>query len=88
MALTGAALISRAPHLSSSVQMLSAPQADTPIALEIALKLQNIDTLEPLLRDVSDPTSPNYGNYLTAAEVNDKFQPAEESRVVVKAWLS
>lgn len=86
--LTSAALISRAPFLPSSIQMLSVPQQDTPITLEIGLRMQNIDELESLLRDVSDPTSPNYGNYLTAAEVNDKFRPAEESRTAVKAWLS
>lgn len=68
--------------------MLSLPPSDTPITLEIGLRMRNIDDLESLLRDVSDPTSPNYGKYLTAAEVNDMFQPAEESKVAVKAWLS
>ena len=67
--------------------MLSVPPKDTPITLEIALTMQNVDELESILRDVSDPESSNYGNYLTATEVNDKFQPAEESRAAVKAWL-
>lgn len=86
--LASAALVSRAPFLPSTIQMLSLPSPDTPITLEIGLKMRNIDELESLLRDVSDPASPNYGNYMTAAEVNDMFQPAEESKAAVKAWLS
>ncbi|KAL2111752.1 hypothetical protein VUR80DRAFT_9394 [Thermomyces stellatus] len=68
--------------------MLSIAPPDTLITLEIGLKMRNIDQLQSLLRDVSDPTSPSYGNYLTAAEVDDMFRPAEESREAVMAWLS
>ena len=88
MDLTSAALVSRAAHLPSSVRMLSVPASDTPITLEVGLKMQNVDKLESLLRDVSDPASRSYGNHLTAAEAYDRFQPAEESRAAVKAWLS
>lgn len=86
--LTDAALVSRATHLPSTVQMLSVPPDDTPITLKIGLKLQNINRLETLLRTVSDPTSPNYGRYLTATQVNTMFRPTEESSAAVKAWLS
>lgn len=86
--LTNAALISRAAHLPSTVQLLSVPPDDTPITLEIGLKMQNTSHLETLLRTISDPESPNYGRYLTAEQVNTLFRPAEESRKAVKAWLS
>ena len=85
--LTNAALVSSSTHLPFTVQLLSVPPDDTPITLEIGLKLQNINSLETLLRTVSDPKSPNYGRYLTAAQVNATFRPAEESTAAVKAWL-
>ncbi|SPO01023.1 related to Tripeptidyl-peptidase sed4 [Cephalotrichum gorgonifer] len=82
-----AALVSRADYLPSSVQMLAVAPEDTPITLEIGLKMQKVDKLESLLRDVSDPRSPNYGKYLTADEVNEMFRPTEESSTAVKSWL-
>lgn len=86
--LTTAALVSRATHLPSTVQMPSVPPDDTLITLEIGLKLQNTNRLETLLRTISDPKSSNYGRYLTAAQVRATFRPAEESSAAVKAWLS
>ena len=35
------------------------------------VKQLNVDALGNMLDDVSDPTSPNYGKHMTAAEIND-----------------
>ncbi|PKS10336.1 hypothetical protein jhhlp_002087 [Lomentospora prolificans] len=82
-----AALVSRATSLPSTVRMLSVPADDTPITLEIGLKMENIEKLEGMLRDVSDPKSENYGQYMTMSEIHDTFRPSEESGAAVKAWL-
>lgn len=36
-----------------------------------AVQLQNMDYLEAILLDVSNPSSPNYGDYMTKAEVTE-----------------
>ncbi|KAF4783301.1 Pro-kumamolisin [Colletotrichum scovillei] len=83
-----ARLMSRAAALANGVQMTNMAADDQQINLQIGIKLQNIDKLEPMLRDVSDPDSPNYGKYLTAAQVNDMFKPAEASVKAIQTWLA
>ncbi|TQN73923.1 Tripeptidyl-peptidase sed4 [Colletotrichum shisoi] len=83
-----ARLMSRAASLAQGVQMLNMAADDQQISLQIGIKLQNIEKLEPMLRDVSDPDSPNYAKYLTAAQVNDMFKPAEASVAAIQAWLA
>ncbi|KAL1868239.1 hypothetical protein VTK73DRAFT_3766 [Phialemonium thermophilum] len=79
--------MSKVTAVPASVQLLSTPPEDQIIKLEIGLKLQNIDRLEEKLRAVSTPGSPDYGRYLDADEVHELFQPSEESRNAVLAWL-
>ncbi|TDZ23936.1 Tripeptidyl-peptidase sed4 [Colletotrichum orbiculare MAFF 240422] len=87
VAVIDAALMSRAAEFQSGVSMVNMAAEDEQITLQIGLKLANIDKLEPMLKDVSDPDSPNYGKYLSAAQINDMFKPAEQSVAAVKAWL-
>ncbi|KAH0443357.1 hypothetical protein CcaCcLH18_01038 [Colletotrichum camelliae] len=83
-----ARLMSRAANFASGVSMVNMAAEGEQINLQIGLKLQNIDKLEPMLKDVSDPDSPNYGKYLSAAQVNDMFKPAEQAVAAVQAWLA
>ncbi|KAK1971218.1 Pro-kumamolisin [Colletotrichum sublineola] len=83
-----ARLMSRAANIARGVQVVKMAADDQQIRLQIGMKLQNIDKLEPTLRDISDPDSPNYGKYLTAAQVNDMFKPAEASVAAVQTWLA
>lgn len=82
-----ATLMSKASALPASVHALSIPADDHVMTLQVGLKLQNIDQLEEKLKAVSTPGSPDYGKYLDADEVNDLFNPSEDSRTAVKAWL-
>ena len=83
-----AAIMSRAAVLPSFVQMLEAPDDTKVISLQIGLRMQNIGQLEDKLKAVSEPRSPDYGKYMSAAEVNSFFKPADQSVDVVKKWLS
>ncbi|KAK2009217.1 Pro-kumamolisin [Colletotrichum eremochloae] len=83
-----ARLMSRAANIARGVQVVKMAADDQQIRLQVGMKLQNIDKLEPTLRDISDPDSPNYGKYLTAAQVNDMFKPAEASVAAVQTWLA
>ncbi|KAM0285326.1 hypothetical protein ACHAQH_001515 [Verticillium albo-atrum] len=86
--LTEALLVSRAASLPAAVQFLRHAPAGDSIQLQIALKHQNIDQLESQLRAVSDPSSPEYGHYLSKDEVNELFAPSNDSRTAVEAWLN
>ncbi|KAL3455892.1 peptidase S8/S53 domain-containing protein [Aspergillus heterothallicus] len=57
------------------------------LPVRIGLTQSNLDHGHDLLMDISNPTSPEYGKHLSAAEVHDLFAPREESVSLVQAWL-
>ncbi len=48
------------------------------LSLAIALPLRNRDGLSKFLKEVSDPTSPNFRHYLTPAQFTEKYGPTKE----------
>ncbi|KAJ7686232.1 Pro-kumamolisin, activation domain-containing protein [Mycena rosella] len=61
------------------------------IKLRIAFSFKDMDGLETALLDVSTPTSPNYGKYLTTAEPppgSHLHDPSEKAVMAVQTWLS
>ena len=54
--------------------------------LAIGLPLRNGATLTNLLRDLYDPASPIYHQYLTAAQFAEQFGPTEQDCQVVIAF--
>ena len=56
------------------------------IKLTFALKHKNVDLLEKMLYDVSDPVSSNYGKHLTYQEVEELFH-SPEAAVEVMNWV-
>ena len=54
--------------------------------LAIGLKLRNIDALERLLRELDDPSSPNYRHYLTPEQFAEQFGPSEQDYQAVIAF--
>lgn len=73
--------------LPENVFVASIPHTEEHVSLQIALKLQNLENLESMLRERSDPDSPGYGNYLDSADVNATFHPSNDSRDAVLKWL-
>ena len=57
------------------------------LPLRIGLTQQNLDVAYERLSDLSDPSSPNYGKWLSAQEVHDFFSPSEEAVQAVMEWL-
>ena len=83
----GATLMSKTKFLPPSIRVMSAPQDDQAMTLQVGLKLQNIDQLEEKLKAVSRPGSPDYGKYLDRDEVNKLFNPSNATRAAVMSWL-
>lgn len=55
--------------------------------LKIHLAQRNLAHADAFLMDVSDPTSPNYGNHWTPAQIIDAFSPTEEAVKDILEWL-
>ncbi|KAF7346770.1 Subtilisin-like protein [Mycena sanguinolenta] len=60
---------------------------DVFIPLKFTLAQSNVDRLESLLLDVSDPQSPNYGKHWTHVQVKEAFRPSSETVDTVRGWL-
>jgi tripeptidyl-peptidase-1 len=81
-----ASLRDQLPGVPAGWSVSSTPDASQSITLKLAVKQQNIDQLEGLLRSVSDPSSTNYGKYYTADQVNALFAPSTGSVDAVTSW--
>ena len=67
-------------HVPPVVAQLAATgelAATNELHLAIGLQLRNTETLDALLRQVSDPASPTYGQYLSTDEFTRRFAPTE-----------
>jgi len=57
------------------------------LALTFAVKQRNVKLLEEVLLQVSDPSSPRYGQHLSMEQVHRLVAPAAESVQAVLSWL-
>ena len=58
------------------------------VRFSAAMPLKNQATLEAKLLDISNPTSPNYGNWMTKDEVNTLIEPSAADRASVRKWVT
>ena len=76
-------------HIPSEVAALK-PIGRLPVTnqmdLVICLPLRNVSALGQLLRQIADPASPNYRQYLTPAQFAERFGPAEKDYQAVIAF--
>ena len=61
--------------------------ASTPIDFDVALQLSNPVGAKALAQAVSEPSSPSYRHYLTAAQWEGRFSPTAAGVSVVSGWL-
>ena len=60
----------------------------TVLELSFALKQKNVDQLEELLLEVSNPDSKLYGKYLSVDQITELISPTKQTIGVVKSWLA
>ncbi len=56
------------------------------LRLAVALKPPHLDEEEQFLRELQDPASPLFHQYLSAAEWNQRFAPSAQDEQAVAAW--
>ncbi|KAJ6155508.1 hypothetical protein N7470_006074 [Penicillium chermesinum] len=64
---------------------VNTPSGDSSIGLSIALSRKNLDQLETVLREVSTPGHPKYGQWLDKDDVDSQFPVVDDAPVV--SWL-
>lgn len=57
------------------------------VFLTVALKQRNLESLERIFWDVSDPRSSEYGNHLSLSNLTLLIAPSEETLLIVQSWL-
>ncbi|KZP19257.1 subtilisin-like protein [Athelia psychrophila] len=57
------------------------------LPMRFGLSQQNLHMVEEMLTAISHPDSPNFGNHMSAAEVNDAFAPSIATLHSVVDWL-
>ena len=60
----------------------------TVLELTFALKQENVDQLEELLLEVSNPDSQLYGKYISVDQITELVSPTKQTIGVVKSWLA
>jgi hypothetical protein len=64
------------------------PSAAKQLHLAIGLPLRDEPALDDLLREIYDPASPNYRQYLTPEQFAERFGPAEEDYQALAAFMA
>jgi subtilase family serine protease len=75
-----------APDLSAATRTADAPTS-APVSVAVTLPLRHADQLQQLIAAVSDPASPQYGQYLTADQFAARFGPNAAQVQQVSAYL-
>lgn len=58
------------------------------VLLTFALKQRNLESLERIFWEVSDPRSEEYGHHLSLANLTRLIEPSDETLSTVQSWLS
>jgi subtilase family serine protease len=75
------------PSWATPTARVSAAPANRQIAIRVYLSLRDPAGATATARAVSDPTSPSFRHYLSAAQVRARFAPTAASVAAVRAWL-
>ncbi len=58
------------------------------VELRISLRIANETVLANRLREVSEPSSPFYGQHLSRREVRELISPPADQRAAVRRWFA
>lgn len=82
------ALPGTVPAWAQPARAAATPAASDPVSFTVALPLRGGDAAERLAMAVADPTSGQYGHYLTPAQFNARFAPTADQVARVRAFLT
>lgn len=71
---------------AGQVTSIQALALDAKLQLAISLPLRNLTDLEKLLRDVYNPASPKFHQYLSVEQFTDSFGPTRDDYAALISW--
>ncbi|KAJ7140829.1 family S53 protease [Mycena epipterygia] len=77
----------RVDHVSPEFVDLGPPEASTVLNLRINLASSDLPGLEQTLKEISDPSSLFYGNWLSKEQVDVHVRPLPSTSALVADWL-
>ncbi len=86
LAAKGGVIQEVSPAAQAASQVAATPPA-APVEFDVGLALRDPAGAAALAREVSGPSSAGYGRYLTPAEWEARFSPAQSSVEAVSSWL-
>ena len=81
------ALAGSVPSWATPSRIVGAVDPNQQLPIKLALPLRNESQAANLVQQLSDPSSPMYGKYLSAKDFNDKFAPTKQQVDKVSNWL-
>jgi len=72
---------------SVSSSYTTIPDPNTETSIYFVLPQSNLDYLEDLAYNISNPTHPNYGNYLSKEEIYNIISPSKTINNKIKEWF-
>ena len=84
--------VERAPPLphywvEEGTTIVEAPEANPTVTFALHVKESNLEIVERIAREVSDPQNPQYGDYLSPEGLAELTAPEEENVDAVRAWV-
>ena len=76
-----------APAWANSNNFAGAADPNGAVGFRVYLGWKNVGAAEALARAVSDPNSPSYRQYVSAAQFRQKFAPSQSDVKAVQSWL-
>src|SRR5690348_16140953 len=69
-------------------RLLGAVDPSTTMRVTVALQMQNAQALQDLVQQQATPNSPNFGKYITLAQLNASYAPSIHSVKAVHSYLA
>jgi subtilase family serine protease len=82
-----AAIHAEMPYVNGWTKSPASVRGSAPIKVQIVVKEQGREEIRRKAIAVSDPASPDYGNFLTRRQVQDITRPKAEDMSAVTSWL-
>ncbi len=76
------------PAWAQAADLTGTPAPGTRVTINVGLALRSAAAAAALALDVSDPTSKNYGHYLTPSQFNARYAPAAATVASVRNFLT
>jgi subtilase family serine protease len=75
------------PAWANAKNLIGAADPQANVGFRVYLGWNNASAAEALAQAVSDPKSPSYGHYLSAAQFRQQFAPSQAEVLAVQSWL-